>query len=130
MTGVRMWALNAGMTTNNYVPSRGDLVWTFFDPALGHEQAGRHPAIVLSERSYSVHTNMAIICPITSKIIGLPGEVVLRETQTIKGAVLVVQLRSVDIHKRKFKFVERAPLYIVNQVTYNVAELIGAYKIT
>lgn len=112
-------------TKNEYIPDRGDIVWMFFDPALGHEQAGRRPALVLSERKYSTHTNMAIICPITQKIIGLPGEVVLQNTHLVKGAVLVIQVRSLDINKRKFKFVEKVPDYIVQQVAYNIAEFIG-----
>jgi mRNA interferase MazF len=30
-----------------YVPEAGDLVWTDFDPRVGREQSGRHPALVV-----------------------------------------------------------------------------------
>ena len=33
-----------------YVPDRGDIIWTDFDPQAGREQAGRRPALVLSRR--------------------------------------------------------------------------------
>ena len=49
-------------------PSRGDIIWLDFDPQLGHEQAGRRPALVLSHREYNLATGMAIVCPMTSKV--------------------------------------------------------------
>jgi hypothetical protein len=36
------------MTGRGYVPDRGEVVWLDFNPQAGHEQAGRHPALVLS----------------------------------------------------------------------------------
>ncbi len=35
-----------------YVPQRGDIVWITLNPQAGHEQAGRHPAVVLSPKGY------------------------------------------------------------------------------
>jgi mRNA interferase MazF len=34
-----------------YVPDRGHLVWINFNPAVGREQQGRRPAIILSPKS-------------------------------------------------------------------------------
>jgi mRNA interferase MazF len=48
-------------------PARGDVVWLDFDPQVGHEQAGRRPALVLSHREYNVKTGLAVVCPMTSK---------------------------------------------------------------
>jgi len=31
-----------------YIPDRGDIIWLEFNPQLGHEQAGKRPALVLS----------------------------------------------------------------------------------
>ncbi|HAI86492.1 MAG TPA: hypothetical protein DCL63_05810 [Firmicutes bacterium] len=36
-----------------HVPSRGHIVWISFDPQRGHEQAGRRPALVLSQSVYN-----------------------------------------------------------------------------
>jgi len=36
-----------------YVPERGDLVWLDFNPQLGHEQAGRRPALTISPGIYN-----------------------------------------------------------------------------
>ncbi len=42
------------MSRTRYVPDRGDVVWIYFNPTKGHEQAGHRPALVLSPRSYRV----------------------------------------------------------------------------
>ena len=36
-----------------YTPERGDAIWLDFDPQIGHEQAGRRPALVLAFRLQS-----------------------------------------------------------------------------
>jgi mRNA interferase MazF len=36
-----------------YIPDRGDVVWLNFNPQIGHEQAGKRPAFVLSPVSYN-----------------------------------------------------------------------------
>jgi mRNA interferase MazF len=38
---------------NQYIPERGDLVWTDVDPAAGHEQIGHRPALVLSPAAFN-----------------------------------------------------------------------------
>jgi mRNA interferase MazF len=48
-------------------PARGDVVWLDFDPQVGHEQAGRRPALVISHREYNLKSGLAIVCPMTSK---------------------------------------------------------------
>lgn len=49
-------------------PARGDIVWLDFDPQVGHEQAGRRPALVLSHKPYNQRTGLAIVCPMTSQV--------------------------------------------------------------
>ena len=49
-------------------PGRGDIVWLDFDPQVGHEQAGRRPALVISHREYNLKTGLAIVFPMTSKV--------------------------------------------------------------
>ena len=41
------------MVKKNYIPERGDVVWTNFDPAAGHEQLGKRPALVLSSTAFN-----------------------------------------------------------------------------
>jgi mRNA interferase MazF len=65
------------VVAREYVPDAGDLIWLDFTPQAGREQAGRRPAVVLSPRSYSEKTSLAVVCPVTSHVKGYPFEVSL-----------------------------------------------------
>ncbi|MHA6531409.1 type II toxin-antitoxin system PemK/MazF family toxin [Paenibacillus sp. BAC0078] len=87
------------------VPGRGDLIWLDFNPQTGHEQAGRRPAIVLSESSFNELTGFAVVCPITTQIKEYPFEVVLPEGLPFSGVILTDQFKSLDVVKRRIKVV-------------------------
>jgi mRNA interferase MazF len=92
-----------------YVPERGDIVWLDFDPQLGHEQAKRRPAIVLSADRYNRLTGLAIFCPITSKIKGFPWEVPVPIGLAIGGVILSDQVKNLDWRARKAEFIDKIP---------------------
>ena len=56
------------MVEASYVPHRGDVVWIDFDPQAGREQAGRRPAIILSDKKYNARSELVVLCPITSQL--------------------------------------------------------------
>ena len=37
-----------------YVPDAGDIVWLYFDPQAGHEQAGHRPAVVVKRVMFEI----------------------------------------------------------------------------
>ncbi len=115
------------MTDGDYVPSKGDIVWLVLDPRVGHEQSGRRPAIVLSERLLAERTGLAVVCPITSKIKGLPFEVVLKGA-TIEGAVLPIHLKSVDWQARHAKFIETVKPSTLQHVTEAIEAILGLHS--
>lgn len=88
------------------IPARGDLVWLDFDPQAGREQAGRHPAIVLSESMFNELTGFAFVCPIASQSKNDAFEVPLPEGLQFSGVVLTDQLKSLDIKKRKIQIID------------------------
>jgi mRNA interferase MazF len=51
-----------------YIPEKGDIIKFNFDPTLGREQAGYRPALIITPQSFNRATQMALVCPITSKI--------------------------------------------------------------
>lgn len=108
----------------DYIPDRGDIVWMVLDPIIGHQQSGRRPVIVLSPRKLAEHTNLAVVSPITSKVIGLPFEVVLSGTKT-KGAILLIHIKSVDFRQRKATYIEKAPSQVVAKTIKSVQNLIS-----
>ncbi|MBD2848070.1 type II toxin-antitoxin system PemK/MazF family toxin [Paenibacillus sp. IB182496] len=87
------------------IPRRGDFIWLDFDPQAGHEQAGRRPALVLSEQDFNSVTGFAVVCPITSQAKGDPFEVALPDGLPFSGVVLTDQFKSLDVKKRKIMIV-------------------------
>lgn len=100
----------------SYVPDRGDIVWTNFDPQMGHEQAGSRPALVLSRKLFNEASGLALFCPITGRQKGYPFEVPVPRTQNVYGVVLVDHLKSLDWEARPIEFVERAPDTLLDSV--------------
>jgi mRNA interferase MazF len=92
------------MTSTSYVPDVGDLIWTDFDPTRGREQAGRRPALVISVAAFTENTNLAIVCPITSRVRPFPTSVVLPPGLPVVGEVLLSHLRSIDIAARPIRY--------------------------
>jgi mRNA interferase MazF len=111
------------MTEVGYVPDKGDLIWLVLDPRTGHEQSGHRPALVLSPKFFNQRTGLAVVCPVTTKIKGLPFEVLLEQTD-IKGAVLPIHVRSIDIKARKASFIEKVPIGVIESVTEKVRAII------
>lgn len=110
------------MSENVYIPDKGDIAWAILDPRVGHEQSGRRPVIVMSRRLFAERTGLAVICPITSKVKGLPFEIRIK-TQKVDGAILPIHLRSIDINARKLEFIEKTSDTIVTK-TNRAVELI------
>ena len=94
---------------DNYTPKRGDLVWINMNPHVGHEQAGRRPAIILSPISYNKKVGLAILCPITNHIKGYPFEVTIPSDLSVRGVILSDQVKSFDWKARNTEFIGEAP---------------------
>ena len=106
-----------------YVPSRGDVVWLDFDPQAGHEQAGRRPALVLSQQRYNRATGLGLFCPITSKIKGYPFEVPIHGEVRVDGVILADQVRNLDWRRRRAELIETAPAEVVDDVVERFSTL-------
>lgn len=108
-----------------YVPQRGDIVWLSFSRQLGHEQAGRRPAVVLSPRAYNGKVGLALCCPITSQAKGYPFEVAVSSGVGVTGVVLSDQVKSLDWRARRAEFAGRLPLREVQEVLAKVGTLLS-----
>lgn len=105
------------MTSALYIPVAGEIVWTDFDPAVGREQAGRRPALVVSATAFNEATGLAVVCPITSRVRPFPSSVVLPPDLTVSGEILVSHVRSIDVLARPVRASGViAPEAIVEQV--------------
>jgi mRNA interferase MazF len=95
-----------------WVPDAGDVIWINLDATVGHEQAGKRPALVLSPSSYNHKTSLAIACAMTSRKKGYPFEVDMPDG----GIVLADQVRSLDWRVRMAEPKGAAPPEVVKRV--------------
>jgi mRNA interferase MazF len=92
------------MSGDAYTPEAGDLIWIDFDPSRGREQGGRRPALVVSSAEFSGYTNLAIVCPITSRVRPFPTSVVLPADLPVSGEILTGHIRSIDLMARPVRY--------------------------
>ena len=113
------------MVTEDYVPSRGDIVWMNFTPQTGHEQAGHRPALVVSPREYNAITSLALCCPITSRVKGYPFEMKLPANGAVTGVVLADQIKGLDWQAQRARFEFSSSTRVINEVIGKVGTLLG-----
>ena len=81
-------------------PARGEFWLTDFSPTQGHEQAGRRPALIISDHRFNLGpSGLVIVLPLTTKRRGYPFHIEvspqesgLKETSFI----MVDQIRTVS----------------------------------
>lgn len=110
--------------SGGYVPDRGDIVWLYFTPHAGHEQAGRRPAITISPKEYNHKVGLALFCPVTSQVKGYPFEVALPKGLPVAGVVLSDQLKSLDWTARRAEFAAKAPAALVAEIIAKASTLL------
>ena len=98
-----------------YIPEQGDIVALSFDPQSGHEQKGRRPAIIISNKTFNQHLGLAFACPITNTKRDFPFHVKV-ESNNITGYIMSEQMKSIDYNSRNIKFIEKANQNTINQI--------------
>ncbi|QGU00466.1 Programmed cell death toxin MazF [Candidatus Syntrophocurvum alkaliphilum] len=110
-----------------YIPEQGDIILIEFDPQTGHEQKGKRPAFVVSNKVFNQFTKLAIVCPITNTNRGFPLHVPLDDRNKTTGVIMCEQGKALDIVARNAIFIEKAPDDILEEV---VDIYIGFVEIT
>jgi mRNA interferase MazF len=103
----------------------GDIVWVDFGSPMGHEQAGRRPALVVSPRSYNENSSLILVCPITRNAAPWAFKVEIQNADRIAGAILVDQVRSIDHQGRFARRADRVDVETLDQVYGLFAALLG-----
>lgn len=103
----------------------GDVVRVSLNPQLGHEQAGRRPALVLSPLAYNKKVGLVIFCPITNQAKGYPFEVMLPKGLAVTGVVLADQVKSLDWRSRHAEFLSHLPEGSLQEVLLKLNALLG-----
>jgi mRNA interferase MazF len=110
-------------TRANPEPRPGDVFWVDLDPVLGSEQAGRRPALVLSDASLHDVSSRVLICPITSNVSPWPTKVLIPEGCGVSGTILVDQARMIDRRARRMSYAGSLP----DEVTRLARQLLIAF---
>jgi mRNA interferase MazF len=90
-----------------YIPEQGDIIALSFDLQSGHEQKGRRPAVIVSNKVFNQHLGLAFACPITNTKRDFPFHVQV-ESENITGYIMAEQMKSIDYNSRNIKFIEKA----------------------
>jgi mRNA interferase MazF len=109
---------------NHYVPQRGDDIWLDFNPQSGREQAGRHPAFVVSPEAYNRKVGLLVACPVTSQKKGYPSEVEIPDGFSVTGVTLSDQIKSMDWRVRNASQICSLPENIIQEVLQKVSTLL------
>lgn len=107
-----------------YIPDQGDIVTLDFDPQSGHEQKGRRPAVIVSNKIFNSRLGLAFACPITSTRRGFPFHIEI-STSKISGFIMTEQMKSIDYNAREIKFVEKIDSEIFDDAISIIESIIG-----
>ena len=79
---------------------RGDIYITKLNPAIGHEQGGIRPVLVIQNDVGNQHSPTIIVAPLTSRIkkTNLPTHVCISDREKLEknSIVLLEQIRTLD----------------------------------
>ena len=106
---------------------RGDVVSVPLDPALGHEQRGTRPALVLTTKAFNKLGDTLVI-PITqgsdySRHAGFAVNLAGLGCRT-RGVALVNKICMLDLVARSARKVERVPQAVVDDALQRLAVLL------
>ena len=109
------------------VYDRGDVVQVSLDPALGHEQRGARPALVLTTKDFN-RLGDVLVAPITqggdyARHAGFAVTLTGAGCKT-QGVALVNKIRMMDLTARKARRVERVPQAVIEDALERLTALL------
>ena len=110
---------------NQYQPDVGHFIMIDCSPQAGREQEGGRPAIVITQAKFNIATGLIWACPITNQVKGSPFEVRISSGAKVTGVILTDQLKSFDWLNCKVKFIDIAPMQLIDEVIARNAAIMG-----
>ena len=106
---------------------RGDVVSVPLDPAIGHEQRGTRPALVLTTKEFN-RLGDVLIAPITqggefSRYAGFAVSLMGTGCRT-QGVALLNKIRMLDLKVRKARKIERVPQAVIDDALGRLTALL------
>lgn len=106
---------------------RGDIVWANLDPALGSEQQGRRPIVILSQDVFNRHSGAVIAMALTNQAQKAGFSLTLElssEKMPKQSWVKISQIRTLSI-KRLGKKIGKVNDEELEQLIEGLNEIIG-----
>jgi mRNA interferase ChpB len=106
---------------------RGDVVSVPLDPAIGHEQRGTRPALVLTTKEFN-RLGDVLVAPITqggeySRYAGFAVSLMDTGCKT-QGVALLNKIRMLDLNARKARKIERVPQAVLDDALSRLTALL------
>lgn len=106
---------------------RGEIVSVPLDPAMGHEQRGTRPALVLTTKEFNKLGDV-LVAPITqggdhARYAGFAVSLTGTGCKT-QGVALVNKVRMLDLAARKARKVERVPQEVIDDALGRLVALL------
>lgn len=106
---------------------RGDIVSVPLDPALGHEQKGTRPGLVLTTKAFN-RLGDVLVAPITqggdySRYAGFAVSLTGTGCQT-QGVALINKIRMLDLAARKARKIESVPQVVLDDALGRLMALV------
>lgn len=106
---------------------RGEIVSVPLDPAIGHEQRGTRPALVLTTKEFN-RLGDVLVAPITqggdfARYAGFAVTLTGTGCKT-QGVALVNKIRMLDLAARKARKVERVPQEVIDDAIGRLVALL------
>jgi len=107
--------------------NRGDVVSVPLEPAMGHEQKGTRPALVLTAKEFN-RLGDVLVAPITqggdfSRYAGFAVSLTGSGCKT-QGVALVNKIRLLDLVARKARKIERVPQVVLDDALGRLTALL------
>jgi len=107
--------------------NRGDVVSVPLDRAMGHEQKGTRPALVLTSKEFN-RLGVVLVAPITqggdfSRYAGFAVRLTGSGCKT-QGVALVNKIRMLDLAARKARKIERVPQEVLDDALGRLTALL------
>ncbi len=107
--------------------NRGDVVSVPLDPAMGYEQKGTRPALVLTSKEFN-RLGDVLVAPITqggdfSRYAGFAVNLTGSGCKT-QGVALVNKIRMLDLAARKARKIERVPQVVLDDALGRLTALL------
>lgn len=117
------------MSSKNWAPDRGDIIWIDFNPQSGREMRDRHPMLVLSPIQFNEKTGIVIGLPMTTAEYNStnPFAIPFTGNQNTVSYVLTHQPKSFDWRKRGAKIHpwKKAPVNVLSEACELLNQIIA-----